>query len=149
MTSTKDDRVHPGHARKMAARMEEMGLPFLYYENIDGGHAAAANLQRARQAGGAGIHLSDAPAEGLTRLRSGQLRSIGSESAGHRRTLISAHWDVRLRPKTRPRQTDPSSATKRTRPSNSRTPLFPLAMLAGVLIVAPSNSLAMEVADGI
>jgi prolyl oligopeptidase len=31
----------------MAARMEEMGLPFLYYENIDGGHAAAAN-QRER-----------------------------------------------------------------------------------------------------
>jgi prolyl oligopeptidase len=47
VTSTKDDRVHPGHARKMAARMEEMGLPFLYYENIDGGHAAASN-QRER-----------------------------------------------------------------------------------------------------
>jgi prolyl oligopeptidase len=45
ITSTKDDRVHPGHARKMAARMEEMGLPFLYYENIDGGHSAAANQQ--------------------------------------------------------------------------------------------------------
>jgi prolyl oligopeptidase len=47
VTSSKDDRVHPGHARKMAARMEEMGLPFLYYENIDGGHDAAAN-QRER-----------------------------------------------------------------------------------------------------
>jgi prolyl oligopeptidase len=47
VTSSKDDRVHPGHARKMAARMEAMGLPFLYYENIDGGHAAAAN-QRER-----------------------------------------------------------------------------------------------------
>jgi prolyl oligopeptidase len=47
VTSTKDDRVHPGHARKMAALMEEMGLPFLYYENIDGGHSAAAN-QRER-----------------------------------------------------------------------------------------------------
>ncbi len=47
VTSSKDDRVHPGHARKMAARMEQMGLPFLYYENIDGGHAAAAN-QRER-----------------------------------------------------------------------------------------------------
>ncbi|GGZ26925.1 prolyl oligopeptidase family serine peptidase [Asticcacaulis endophyticus] len=45
VTSTKDDRVHPGHARKMAAKMQEMGLPFLYYENIDGGHAAAANLR--------------------------------------------------------------------------------------------------------
>ena len=47
MTSTKDDRVHPGHARKMAARLEELGMPFLYYENIDGGHSAAAN-QRER-----------------------------------------------------------------------------------------------------
>lgn len=45
VTSTKDDRVHPGHARKMAAKMNEMKLPFLYYENIDGGHAAAANEQ--------------------------------------------------------------------------------------------------------
>ena len=50
LTSTKDDRVHPGHARKMAAKMASMGLPYLYYENIDGGHAAAANLtERARR----------------------------------------------------------------------------------------------------
>ena len=42
-TSTKDDRVHPGHARKMAAKMKEYGHPFLYYENIEGGHAASAN----------------------------------------------------------------------------------------------------------
>ncbi len=42
-TSTKDDRVHPGHARKMAKLLEDMGKPFLYYENIDGGHSAAAN----------------------------------------------------------------------------------------------------------
>jgi prolyl oligopeptidase len=47
MTSTKDDRVHPGHARKYAAKMENLGLPFLYYENIDGGHSAAANLVEA------------------------------------------------------------------------------------------------------
>ena len=45
VTSTKDDRVHPGHARKMAARFESLGHDFLYYENIDGGHSAAANLQ--------------------------------------------------------------------------------------------------------
>ena len=45
VTSTKDDRVHPGHARKMAAKMQAMGLPFYYYENTDGGHAAAANLK--------------------------------------------------------------------------------------------------------
>jgi prolyl oligopeptidase len=50
VTATSDDRVTPVHARKMAARMEEMGLPFLFYENTDGGHAASANLQeRARR----------------------------------------------------------------------------------------------------
>jgi prolyl oligopeptidase len=43
VTSTKDDRVHPGHARKMAKLFEDAGKPFLYYENIDGGHSAAAN----------------------------------------------------------------------------------------------------------
>jgi prolyl oligopeptidase len=43
-TSTKDDRVHPAHARKAAAKLKELGYPFLYYENIDGGHAASANL---------------------------------------------------------------------------------------------------------
>jgi len=43
-TSTKDDRVHPAHARKAAARLKELGYDYLYYENIDGGHAAAANL---------------------------------------------------------------------------------------------------------
>ncbi len=47
VTSTKDDRVHPGHARKMAKRFEEAGLPFWYYENIDGGHSAAANQTEA------------------------------------------------------------------------------------------------------
>lgn len=47
-TSTRDDRVHPGHARKMAARMREQGHDLLYYENIEGGHGGAAdNAQRA------------------------------------------------------------------------------------------------------
>jgi prolyl oligopeptidase len=47
-TSTTDDRVHPGHARKMAAKMEAMGHNVYYYENTEGGHAAAAtNRQRA------------------------------------------------------------------------------------------------------
>ena len=47
-TSTRDDRVHPGHARKMAARMMEQGHDVLYYENIEGGHGGAAdNAQRA------------------------------------------------------------------------------------------------------
>jgi prolyl oligopeptidase len=45
VTSTKDDRVHPGHARKMAKLFEATGKPFLYYENIDGGHSAAANQE--------------------------------------------------------------------------------------------------------
>lgn len=45
ITSTKDDRVHPAHARKAAKRMEDQGHDFLYYENIDGGHSAAANLK--------------------------------------------------------------------------------------------------------
>lgn len=43
-TSTRDDRVHPGHARKMAAKMLGMGHSnVLFYENIEGGHAGAAN----------------------------------------------------------------------------------------------------------
>jgi prolyl oligopeptidase len=45
VTSTKDDRVTPVHARKMAALMEQMHLPFLFFENTNGGHAASANLQ--------------------------------------------------------------------------------------------------------
>jgi prolyl oligopeptidase len=45
-TTTTDDRVGPSHARKFAARMEEMGLPFYYYENTEGGHAAGANLKQ-------------------------------------------------------------------------------------------------------
>jgi len=46
-TSTRDDRVHPGHARKMVARMREQGHDVLYYENIEGGHGGAANNQQA------------------------------------------------------------------------------------------------------
>ena len=47
-TSTRDDRVHPAHARKMAAKMSAQGHRVLYYENIEGGHAGAAdNSQRA------------------------------------------------------------------------------------------------------
>ena len=48
-TSTRDDRVHPGHARKMAAKMIDMGHPVLYYENMEGGHAGSStNEQRAK-----------------------------------------------------------------------------------------------------
>ena len=42
-TSTRDDRVHPGHARKMTAALEAAGQPVWYYENIEGGHAGAAD----------------------------------------------------------------------------------------------------------
>ena len=46
-TSTRDDRVHPGHARKMVARMKEQGHDVLYYENIEGGHGGSANNAQA------------------------------------------------------------------------------------------------------
>jgi len=45
-TSTRDDRVHPGHARKMVAKMLDQGHEVLYYENIEGGHGGAANLEQ-------------------------------------------------------------------------------------------------------
>ena len=44
-TSTADDRVHPAHGRKAAARLAQLNQPYYYYENMEGGHAAAANLQ--------------------------------------------------------------------------------------------------------
>ena len=40
-TSTRDDRVHPGHARKMAARMQELDQEIWYYENMEGGHGGS------------------------------------------------------------------------------------------------------------
>jgi len=42
-TNTRDDRVHPGHARKFAARLKELGVPYLYYEQTFGGHANDAD----------------------------------------------------------------------------------------------------------
>jgi prolyl oligopeptidase len=45
-TTTKDDRVGPQHARKFAARMEEMHLPYLFYENTEGGHGSGADLKQ-------------------------------------------------------------------------------------------------------
>jgi prolyl oligopeptidase len=45
-TTTKDDRTGPQHARKFAARMEEYGLPFLYYENTEGGHGSGADARQ-------------------------------------------------------------------------------------------------------
>ena len=46
-TSTRDDRVHPGHARKMFAKMEAQGHHVRYFENIEGGHGGAANNEQA------------------------------------------------------------------------------------------------------
>ena len=46
-TSTRDDRVHPGHARKMAARLRERGHRVLYWENTEGGHGGAADNAQA------------------------------------------------------------------------------------------------------
>ena len=46
-TTTKDDRVGPQHARKFAARLEELGYHFYYYENTEGGHGAGADLKQA------------------------------------------------------------------------------------------------------
>jgi prolyl oligopeptidase len=45
-TSTRDDRVHPGHARKMTAALEAAGHEVWYYENIEGGHAGAADNEQ-------------------------------------------------------------------------------------------------------
>jgi len=47
LTSTRDDRVHPGHARKMYAKMHAAGQDVRYYENIEGGHGGAANNRQA------------------------------------------------------------------------------------------------------
>jgi len=46
-TSTRDDRVHPGHARKMTAALQDAGHPVSYYENIEGGHGGAADNSQA------------------------------------------------------------------------------------------------------
>jgi prolyl oligopeptidase len=46
ITSTRDDRVHPGHARKMVARLRELGHDVRYHENIEGGHGAAADNEQ-------------------------------------------------------------------------------------------------------
>ncbi|MBF0698065.1 prolyl oligopeptidase family serine peptidase [Actinomyces bowdenii] len=48
VTSTRDDRVHPAHARSMAHRMRQLGQEVTYFENSEGGHGAAStNAQRA------------------------------------------------------------------------------------------------------
>ncbi len=48
-TNTKDDRVHPAHARKMVAKLEAQGHPVYYFENTEGGHGSGAvNKQTAQ-----------------------------------------------------------------------------------------------------
>ena len=49
-TTTRDDRVHPGHARKFAAKLEGFGDPLYFFENTEGGHGAGVtSAQRARE----------------------------------------------------------------------------------------------------
>ncbi|OYZ24660.1 MAG: hypothetical protein B7Y39_00340 [Bdellovibrio sp. 28-41-41] len=48
-TSTEDDRVHPGHARKMAAKLKSMGKQYMYFENTEGGHGRTADLNQAAE----------------------------------------------------------------------------------------------------
>ena len=62
ITATSDDRVTPVHARKMAARMEEQGHDVLFYENTDGGHAAAANHSQQAEMNALHLRLSRAEA---------------------------------------------------------------------------------------
>ncbi|TXR49814.1 prolyl oligopeptidase family serine peptidase [Phyllobacterium endophyticum] len=44
-TTLKDDRVHPGHARKMAAKLQHLGYPAHYYEQATGGHGSGKDNQ--------------------------------------------------------------------------------------------------------
>jgi prolyl oligopeptidase len=50
VTSTRDDRVHPGHARKMVAKMNDMGYKTFYYENMEGGHAGSSTNEQLAKA---------------------------------------------------------------------------------------------------
>ncbi len=47
LSSTRDDRVHPGHSRKMVAKLQLQHHDALLYENVEGGHGAAANHREA------------------------------------------------------------------------------------------------------
>ena len=48
-TNTKDDRVHPAHARKMVAKLEALGYPVYYFENTEGGHGTGAVSKQTAQ----------------------------------------------------------------------------------------------------
>ncbi len=74
MTTTRDDRVHPGHARKMAARMLAQGHPVFFYENTEGGHGAGVTPeQRALSAALTYAYLWSRLGDGRT-LSPGELR---------------------------------------------------------------------------
>ena len=45
-TNTRDDRVHPAHARKMVAKMQAMGHPVYYFENMEGGHGSGTTSKQ-------------------------------------------------------------------------------------------------------
>ncbi len=68
-TNTRDDRVHPGHARKFAAKLEAMGIPYLYYEQTFGGHANDADPELNAPPLGQALCLPGAEADGLRRPR--------------------------------------------------------------------------------
>jgi prolyl oligopeptidase len=55
VTSAIDDRVHPGHARRMAERLRRLGQPVLYFENTEGGHAGVADLKQTAWVGALGF----------------------------------------------------------------------------------------------
>jgi prolyl oligopeptidase len=48
-TTTRDDRVHPAHARKMVAKMQDMGHPVYYFENMEGGHGSGTTSKQQSQ----------------------------------------------------------------------------------------------------
>ena len=56
-TSTRDDRVHPGHARKMVAKMRALGHDVTYYENIEGGHGGRSGQCPERLHVGIGLRV--------------------------------------------------------------------------------------------
>lgn len=83
-TSTKDDRVHPGHARKMAAKLEELGSPYFYYENIDGGHAGVANLKETAHRAALMLVYMNSQLKGEQRVAAPLMKN-GGTAVGHQR----------------------------------------------------------------
>lgn len=78
-TSTKDDRVHPGHARKFAARLSEIGGAFFYSEALEGGHAAGADrLADAERAARIDAYLTRELSASSAATRSRQASSVRS-----------------------------------------------------------------------